>query len=128
MIKNVKIFIGFSLALLVLTFFLGVSLDYYNFLDAELGEPLYRMSVAIFIPLLVLLFASQSTAAWLRFARWWLPLSIFLILITPTSSNTWMPLYSVDKEMVTWITAVLFTLISLTIIAVKSFSLRKTKT
>jgi hypothetical protein len=103
---------------LVLTFFLGVSLDYYNFLDAELGEPLYRMSVAIFIPLFVLLFTSQSiTSVWFRFARWWLPLSVILILITPTSSNTWMPLYSVDKEMMTWIMGGLFTLISLILIA-----------
>jgi hypothetical protein len=94
-----------------------------------LGEPLFSYSLVFLPASLALLFVRKETFnSWLRFARWWILLSFVLILITPTSSNTWMPLYSVDKEIITWIMAILFTLISLILIAVKSFSLRKTKT
>lgn len=53
--------------------------------------------------------------SWFRFARVWVPLSMFLIFIAPVYGSDWM--YPIEKATVLLITNILFVLISLIIIA-----------
>lgn len=109
-----KIFISLLLAT---AFLLGITLDHFNILDREVGEPLYRLSIFIAIPFaLILLSRGSALGSWLRFARWWIPGSILLILVAPPTNNTWMPILGMAKETATWVTGALFTLVSIVII------------
>ena len=109
-----KILIALSI---VSAFALGVGLDYLDIADRTIGEPLYRLAVGAAIPFSVVLFLKRAAyEGWLRFARWWVPLSIFLIAITPVGGNSWMPLFSLNKEGVTLLMAGLLTAISLVLI------------
>lgn len=86
------------------------SLAQYSF---TIFEPLLIYSTCLVPVGVSLVFvSSRSFFLWASFARWWIPLSILLIVVTPTSSNTWMPLYSLEKEGVTWLMGGLFLLIS----------------
>lgn len=82
-----------------------------------LFEPLFLYSLCT-IPLgIVLSFIKvERFWSWLHFARWWLPFSVILIFLTPVTDNTWMPLYSLNRESVTWITSGIFVLVSLIIL------------
>lgn len=63
--------------------------------------------------------------AWLRFAYWWIPLSMFFTLITPGSSGGGFGIPSVfDKEFLAFILSALFFIISLVIIVRKALTLR----
>lgn len=89
-------------------------------------KPLYLFSLIFTITAFVLAFVSiKIFNSWLRFAMWWLPLSVILIAITPSTSNSWMPLYFIGKDTVALVMSALFTLISLVIIVWKQFGLRK---
>lgn len=96
-----------------------------NFLKIIFSDfiiPTYLFSFVALLPTLVLCFVARGTfKAWLRFAMWWLPLSAILIAITPSTSNSWMPLYFIGKDTVTLVMAGLFSIISLGIIAWKQF-------
>lgn len=103
-------------------FALGLIFDYYGLFDPEMSEPLFIFGFGLTVSSAILLFSKNQKAilSWKKFAFWWLILSVILILATPTSHNTWMPLYSVDREIVTWLMGGLFTLISLLLIGWKS--------
>lgn len=60
--------------------------------------------------------------AWFKFARIWVPLSIFLILISPEYGHS---LFPIDKGRVSLTMSVLFLLISLILIVIKYFSSNK---
>jgi hypothetical protein len=55
--------------------------------------------------------------AWFRFARWWIPLSMVLILISPEYSGDWM--YPITKGTVAFLTSGIFIVVSVLIIFVK---------
>lgn len=59
-----------------------------------LFEPLFYFSLAT-IPLSIALLFANDTAfrALLRFARWWLPLTILVVWMAPAHGGGWMPLY-----------------------------------
>ena len=61
--------------------------------------------------------------AWFKFARWWIPLSMILILISPEYSHDWM--YRIEKGTVAFATSLLFVVISI-IIVIKLIAARKT--
>lgn len=91
-------------------------------------KPVRIYSLYAVIPTLAVLFISPRVFnTWFKFALGWLALSVVFITFTPTWSNTWMPLYSFVKEDTAKVMAVLFTLISLVLITVKSLAVRKTK-
>lgn len=95
--------------------------NFFHAIFLELINPLYTFSLFFFAPTLCLLFVrKQIFSAWLKFAMWWLPLSAIVIAVTPSTSNSWMPLYFIGKDTVTLIMASLFTIISLVIILLKS--------
>ncbi len=87
----------------------------------------------IFFPLFPLFILSSLTyfmreeisTAWTNLAKWWVPFSMILVLISPEYSNDWM--FPITKGSVAFITSVLFVLISLILITWKWFALRKTK-
>lgn len=66
-----------------------------------LTEPLYTYSVGFSLGALVLLFVTKDTFnKWLlRFASWWVPVSVLLIAITPQTSGQWLPLYFIGKNL-----------------------------
>lgn len=87
-----------------------------------LGQPIFFLSICALIPSFFLMFLEKKAqASWIKFAVWWLPLSAVLIAITPSTSGAWMPIYFFGKEMITWFMGGLFTLISLILIALKTF-------
>jgi hypothetical protein len=88
-----------------------------------------------FLPIFPLFFFSLLTykmreeiyQSWFRFARWWTPLSMFLILIMPsdTGGGGFGPQISLGKGDVALVTSFFFVLISGILIAYKSFTLKK---
>ena len=58
-------------------------------------------------------------AAWFNFAKWWVPLSMLAILISPEYSNDWM--LPIEKGSVAFVTSVLFVAISIGILVFTSF-------
>lgn len=54
--------------------------------------------------------------AWINFAKWWIPLTIFLTLIAPANDGS---LYPVDKGRVAFVMTALFTVLSLLVIVAK---------
>lgn len=111
-----------NLLLSLIVLFLGLGLDFFNILDPEISEPLYIFGFGLTVTAFILLFLKNASLnkTWQSFAPWWLIISTIIILATPTSNNTWMPLYSLEREGVTWIMGILFALISLGIIVWKS--------
>ena len=59
--------------------------------------------------------------AWVKFALWWIPLSIVLSYLTPENNE----LFPTGPGVTAYILSALFVLISLIIVLVKSLSLRK---
>lgn len=92
----------------------------------SVGEPLFIFAVVIFVlAVLLAVFGDRIYISWLRFAAWWIPLSVIFIAVTPSTSNSWMPLFFIGKDTVTIVMAGIFTLISLILIAVKTLAARK---
>lgn len=78
----------------------------------------------IFIPILPLFLFSLITyklpervyRTWSRFALWWIPLSMLLILVVPSYDGSLVP---VDKGRTALATSLFFLIISLTIVTVR---------
>ena len=76
----------------------------------------------ILIPVFVFFLISLATykirdsvyTAWFNFAKWWVPLSMLAILISPEYSNDWM--LPIEKGSVAFVTSVLFVAISICIL------------
>ena len=86
--------------------------------------------LTIFLPLFLLsLFAffmrEEIFATWVNFAKWWVPLSVFAILITPEKAGGFVSI-PYQSALALIVTGVFF-FISLILITWKWFALRKTK-
>ena len=62
---------------------------------------------------------------WMRFARWFIPISIFLILISPNNKTDWM--FPNDKGHVSFYLSILFLGISILIVLIKSLQVYRKK-
>src|SRR3989344_5703209 len=63
--------------------------------------------------------------SWFRFARWWIPLSMLLIFISPEyPTNIYDP---IQKGSVAFVMSGAFVVISIITIAIKYFSLKRTR-
>jgi hypothetical protein len=111
----------------------GICKDIYSFGGAvrcsdkflpSAGDFLVQISIVVLLLVGVLYFLREEIfRAWIRFARWWVPLSLVLILAAPTSSHSW-AIGGFDREGVTWLMDGLFLIISLILIIKKSVQLR----
>ena len=129
--ENKKILL-ISLLVLLLGIGLGVLSTPLNdfglyWADAEaIIETLVLFPLAIFLISLILLFSHSELIvfSWIRFAKYYLPVAAFLVIITSSDRGGWISI-GPDRESMIWFTSTLFFLISLIIIAVKSWKLRK---
>lgn len=74
------------------------------------------------ISILVYFLRDEVFQSWIRFALWWIPLSMLFTLVFQDQHGQ---LISSTKQMVSFFMAVLFTAISLTLIIYKSRQLRQ---
>lgn len=100
-----------------------------KFPSDSFGSPLLFASISIFIISLIIYFVREEVFRSLhRFAKWYILISFFLVLITPATiieHNALDPIPALDKGTVTLFLSVLFFLISLLIISIKSWKLRR---
>lgn len=88
-------------------------------------EPLQIYMQIILIPAITIIFIREEIfQSWLRLAAWFIPISLLIIFVTPVTSNSWMPLFFVSREEMAFATGILFTAVSLILIAWKYFSFR----
>ena len=89
------------------------------------GQPLFLGFACIFLISISFFFLRQEVfKTWSRFALLAIPLGAILITLTPTQGNGSFATPTIDREIITWFVSILFLLISLLIIAVKSYKLR----
>ena len=94
------------------------SCSYYSALNGyslTVLDPIFTFSLPVIPLAITLLFVNNgSFKQWLRFAAWWIPLSVILIALSKTNGNSWMPLYpEATKSNVALTMGCLFTIISL---------------
>jgi hypothetical protein len=98
-------------------------LVYFKQFFTTTGTAIFFLSLSLALPLSVLYFLQEKILhTWLRFAVWYLPIATVLVLMRPTTSGG---LVSLDKEMVTMLTAGTFVALSLVIIGLKYLRLQK---
>ena len=92
----------------------------------NLGQPLLVLSSTVFAFMVLLyFFGNKVRLSWLRFAAWWIPLSIVVIYIGSSGGGGLMPFYSYSPSEMATPMAALFAAISLGIIAWKQFKSKK---
>lgn len=92
---------------------------YIAVITCEFFLPLFLLSLVVYK------MRDEIFAAWINFAKWWVPLSVLAVFVAPTYSHDWM--FPLDKGRVSLGMSILFLLISLILITWKWFTLRKTK-
>ena len=96
----------------------------------ELGRPLIIGSFfLVFISIVTLFLRQEVFKTWSKFAMVAIPLGAILIALTPVQSSSGAIAglgIGEDRESVTWIASIVFLVISLLIVAIKSYKLRKT--
>ncbi|MEK9186040.1 MAG: hypothetical protein AAB885_00450 [Patescibacteria group bacterium] len=138
--KKIKIIwfisvLGFILALFLTTpssFGLCPQIDKFCLdpYDEILGQPLGLFSIVIFFLPFSFFFLHESIfRSWAKFAKIYLPIAAILILGSAFSNQGggWGVGADFDSELTTWWLAGIFLFVSLIIIAVKSWKLRKDK-
>lgn len=89
----------------------------YNYKDIFLA--LFIFPVSLLFSLTTYFLKEQVFRAWVNFVKWWVPLQILLVLITPESSGGYF-VSLIDKQFVAIILSGIFTILSLVIIIWKS--------
>ena len=87
----------------------------------DIGQALLLYPTTLFILSATLLFLQEKIFhAWAKFAKWYLPIVAVIIIIFPAQAGFLSP----DRETITWLTAGVFLIASLSIIIYKSWKLR----
>lgn len=121
--------------MILLLWFLDIndilSCHYYEISGEEVKYCAY-ISVVFFpvvmlapLSLLALFLRDEVFRAWVRFAKWWVPLSMFLILITPDRSWDWM--FPLQPGVTALATSGIFLVVSLLIMATAAMRFRGRK-
>jgi len=106
-------------------YLMGDTTCHYSFPVFTLGEPLLNFSLCILVVTIALyFFRDEVFRACLRFAYWWIPFSVLVIFLTPTTNHAW-AIGGPTREIISWLMGGLFVAISLFLIAIKSWQLRK---
>ncbi len=91
----------------------------------DLIWPPLSLSLPLFLlSLITYKMKEQVFNSWIKFTIWFVPLTIFLTFITPDSSGSF-GLPAFGKGLVAFLLTALFTIISILIILVRSFTSRK---
>ena len=121
--KSLIIILITSLILLVGTFLVCPNPSDVCLRYDEFSVFLILFSAPIFLLSLILLFRPEQVfRSWKHFTYWWIPISALFIIGAPTSSSSGLDGFSmgIDRESITWFFAVLFLVISLVLIVVKT--------
>ena len=94
----------------------------YNYKNIFLS--LFVFPVALLFSLITYKMRDEVSRAWIKFTTWWVPLQILLVALTPESSGGYFVVI-LDTQFAAIILSGLFVIISLLLIVVKFFSLRK---
>ncbi|MEK7144312.1 MAG: hypothetical protein AAB794_00400 [Patescibacteria group bacterium] len=91
----------------------------------DIGAIFFFFAISVLvISILTYKIRDEVFRAWVNFAKWWVPLQIFLVLIFPVGGGGYL-VNIFDKQLVAIILSALFTIISLLLILYKWFSSRK---
>ena len=93
------------------------------FVLTQVGLTLLPLFTVFIISLITFVMRGEVYEAWFKLARWWVPISMILIFITPEYGEGLFD--PIQKGSVALLTSVLFALISIGIIVWKFFSTRK---
>ncbi len=111
-------------AFLIPLFILIAFIIYTTKTFTSLGTAVFLFSLSSIIFFIMLLFTKQLIfQAWLKFMIVFFPIAIILFIIAPTTGKDLF--FPIDKKIVALFLAIIFFVISLLIIAIKSFKLRK---
>jgi len=102
---------------------LGISTDYFNLAHYTTADFVSTLSLAV-LPILLILFflRDEIFLAWLKFAWWYLPITLLLVIFSPNHNGGFLP-SPITKELASLWLGGLFVIISLVLIVYKHFSL-----
>jgi len=96
--------------------------------SCQFYEPLSPYAISLLEPILLyslysiplgigLLFAREvDLKSLVRFAKWWIPLSVLIIFFAPRNSNSYMPFLDLTKESASTVLGIIFSIVGLRII------------
>lgn len=91
-----------------------------------LGYPLVVISFFVFVVSITLFFVSDEIwRSWFKFSSWYLPLSVIAIALFPSQTHNLFLTDPFDKKFASLLLSIIFLLLSLLLIALKSYKLRK---
>ena len=128
--KSILITTLFGTVFFITLFFLGTDACYQNVLckifrnifsyDGLSATALFP--ACLFLSLITYKLYEEVFVTWIKFAKWWVLGTLFLIFIAPAHDPSLLP---ITKEVISLIGTGLFVVISLLIIIYKSLNLRK---
>ena len=130
MTKKILLFLSLIISIITLTTsYLGTSTFCGDSLDCMRFVADMLRSVFVFIPVFILsiiLYKMRDGIyqSWFKFVRVWIPLTIFLTIISPSYGHGLLP---IEKSSVSFFMSILFFLISLIIILTKSLSKKSSR-
>ncbi len=100
--------------------------EHYDCLDTLSGVEIFLLPILPIALLSLITYKMRDEVfnAWMKFAIWFVPLTMFLTFITPDSSGS-LGLPAFGKGVVAFLLTALFTIISILIILVRFFTSRK---
>src|SRR3989344_4320472 len=101
-------------------FMKGGSINNCPFILTSIGINLLPIIPLFLLSIIIYKMRDEVYRAWLRFAQWWIPLSMLLIFLAPEYTSDWM--FPVVKGTVAFFSSILFLIISLLLIAWKYFT------
>lgn len=89
----------------------------------SIGTATFLFSLSFSIIFVMLIFVKQQAfKIWLKFSIIFLPIAVILFMIAPTTGGDFF--FPIDKKIVSLFFAITFLIVSILIIAIKSFQLR----
>jgi len=90
-----------------------------------IGALLFIFPFVFLLSLITYFLREEVFQAWMHFAKWWIPLSIFFVLVMPDGQGGGYMPSLIDKQTIAFLMSSIFILVSLTKIISKSIELRK---
>jgi len=118
--KNILLISSVYIVFLIAVFLFGGKCYDNQWCHVNLNDIL-NSTATLFLPFLPLFLFSLITykmrdevfTTWVNFAKWWVPLTVFLTLIAPSSDGSFFP---VDKGRIAFVMTALFSILSFLIV------------